>query len=467
MCERVRETQTIGLSSYTPVGCPHCSRNSAAENRGPRAAAETKFRRRLTGQPTLKVEEFPVSKAALHMQPGPTLIDDRVIQALAAPPMYHQGAEFAGVMDETCELLGHLYGTTTNIIVLPASGRGAIEAALASVDHAGRAFVVPTNGAFGRMMATIGRSIGMRVDELEYDSGKPFTASDIKVALARHDKPVLGVVHNETSTGMVNDLNGLADLVHRRNGLLLVDTVSSLGGAAIDVDGQGIDLCASATQKSVGAPPGLSFVAVSDRASSEIKGRTQPPLGYYLDLLRWWDQWLPHEQGGRLKSGYRRLPWSMPTNLVVALYQALELATTEGRTQRWDRHQRCGAGLRAAMATLGVRPVAAPGTESNTVSAFRVPRVDGNVLRQRLAQTHQVHLAGGMDHDANTVIRIAHMAESARPGPQLHTIAAITYELNVLGVQTTTDPARQFLKAWYAQPARDGAETDTFVGAIC
>lgn len=401
---------------------------------------------------TSNAQEFPMTAMALQMEPGPTLVDDRVIQALAAPPMYHQSAEFAQLMDETCELLKQIYGTGGEVVVLPASGRGAVESALARADPVDRPLVVPANGTFGRMMAAIGGSLGMRVVELKHDSGQPLAVRDIEAELDRHDRPVLGVVHNETSTGMVNDLAEYADLVHRRDGLLLVDAVSSLGGTAIDFDDLGIDLCASAAQKSVGAPPGLAFVAVSERARGEIEGRRRPPLGYYLDLLRWWDQWVPGEQGGRLKSGYRRLPWTMPTNLVVALRRALELTAEEGIEERWERHRRTGAGLRAAMAVLGMHPVAPPGAESSTVGAFRLPgSIDARTLRRRLAQRHRVHIAGGMDGDAATVIRIAHMAESARPGPQLHTIAAIAYELNALGVRAATDPTRDFLAAWCAE----------------
>ncbi len=141
----------------------------------------------------------------------------------------------------------------------------------------------------------------------------------------------------------------------------------------------------------------------------------------------------------------------MPTNLVVALRRALELTAEEGIEQRWDRHRRSGTGLRAAMAALGMRPVAPPGAESDTVGAFRLTGVDAPTLRRGLAQRHRVHIAGGMDGDAATVIRIAHMAESARPGPLLHTIAAIAHELNDLGVRVATDPTQEFLKAWCAE----------------
>ncbi|MEV0084516.1 alanine--glyoxylate aminotransferase family protein [Saccharopolyspora sp. NPDC050642] len=392
-----------------------------------------------------------MTAVALQMEPGPTLVDDRVIQALAAPPMYHQSADFADALDETCALLKQLYGTTDEVVVLPTSGRGAVESALASVDPIDRPLIVPTNGTFGRMMATVGQSLGMQVVELKHDSGARFALSDIKAELERHDRPILGIVHNETSTGMVNDLAEYVDLVHRRDGLMLVDAVSSLGGTAIDFDDLGVDLCASAAQKSVGAPPGVAFVAVSERALGEIGGRTRPPVGYYLDLLRWWDQWVPREKGGKLKSGYRRLPWTMPTNLVVALRRALELTAEEGVKERWERHRRSGAGLRAAMATLGMHPVAPSGTESNTVGAFRLPGVASPTLRRRLAQRHRVYIAGGLDGDASTVIRIAHMAESARPGPLLHTIAAIAYELNDLGIQAAADPTQEFLKVWHAE----------------
>lgn len=386
----------------------------------------------------------------VHLEPGPTIIDPRVVAALSAQPMYHQSPEFAAVTDEACDLLRSFYGTSGEVVMLPSSGRGAVEAALTSVDHVERTLVVPSNGTFARMMVTIGRSLGMRVIELAHRSGEILDRDRIAEEVARHERPILGVVHNETSTGMLNPLDGLADVVHGRDGLLLVDAVSSLGGTPVAMDFHDIDLCASTTQKSVGAPPGVGFVALSQRGIEAVESRAARE-GYYLHLRRWWDQWLPLDRGGRLASGYRRLPWTMPTNVVLALRTALRLAAGDQTAQTWERHRRIAESLRRAMRCIGVSPVAPPGYESPTVGAFRFDEMDVAELKRALARRHGVHIAAGMDDDATTVLRFAHMAESARPAPQLLMLTALTYELARSGGKIDgEDPAQVFQQFWFA-----------------
>ncbi|MEV5646736.1 aminotransferase class V-fold PLP-dependent enzyme [Nocardia sp. NPDC052254] len=386
----------------------------------------------------------------VHLEPGPTIIDPRVVAALSAQPMYHQSPEFAVLADETCDLLRSFYGTSGEVVMLPSSGRGAVEAALASVDHIGRTLVVPANGTFARMMATIGRSLGMHVVELAHRAGQILDRDRIAEEVARHDRPILGVVHNETSTGMLNPLDGLAEVVRGRDGLLVVDTVSSLGGTAVEMDRHDIDLCASTTQKAVGAPPGVGFVALGPRGIAAVESGAEGE-GHYLQLRRWWDQWVPLDRGGRLASGYRRLPWTMPTNVVVALHTALRLAAGEHVRGTWERHRRIAEALRAALRCLGASPVAAAGYESPTVSAFRFGDTDVLQLRRALAHRHGVHIATGMGDEATTVLRFAHMAESARPTPQLLMLTALTYELARSARCDGDDPAQVFQRFWFAQ----------------
>lgn len=390
-----------------------------------------------------------MSSGTLLMEPGPTMVDDRVIQALCTPVVYHQSPEFAQTMDEICERLRGIYGTRSgDVIILPASGRGALEAVLTSVREVGRPFVVPTNGTFGRMMATIGRSVGLDVTELRRKSGEVVPRAEIESTLKGCSRPILGIVHNETATGMVNELHGYAELVRQHDGLLVVDAVSSLGGAEFVTDDLGIDFCVSATQKSMGAPAGLSFVSVSGRGRNEIESRSDLHRGNYLDLRRWWDIWVSADHGGRLNSGYRRLPWTMPTHLAGALLRACELIDDEGLKQRWRRHQRIGEALRAGLRELGMTILAPSGSESDTVTAFTSAGLEAKEIRRRLDERYGVRLATGMDDDAQRVLRIAHMAETARPGPQVQTLAALAEELGGRSARLA-DPVHTFLDVWH------------------
>jgi alanine-glyoxylate transaminase/serine-glyoxylate transaminase/serine-pyruvate transaminase len=390
-----------------------------------------------------------VDATTLLMEPGPTQVDPRVIQTLCSPIVHHQSPAFITTVDAVAELLQRIYLTTGEVVVLPCSGRGAVEAVLTSVREPGGVFVVPTNGTFGRMMVAIGRSVGLKVVELPHESGEVIDRDVVLAELARHQAPILGIVHNETATGMVNDLSGYGAAVHAQGGLFLVDAVSSLAGTPIEVDGLDVDFCASASQKSVGALPGVAFVSVGERGRERLASRSAQPRGNYLDLQRWWDQWLPAERGGLLKSGYRRLPWSMPTHLVIALHRACELMFEEGLSARWDRHARTGAALRAALGELGLALVAPPGAESATVTAFYGNDVIGAAdLRTALGRDHGITVAGGMDVLGGKIIRVGHMAETARPGPQLQTLSAIVHEMARRGYSAKRSPIERYLEVW-------------------
>src|SRR5690606_26583972 len=145
------------------------------------------------------------------MEPGPTQVDTRVLQALAEPVIYHQSPAFVEIMDITCGQLQEIYGTTGEVVIIPSTGRGGMEAAIGSVREPGQTIVIPTNGAFSRMMANISRALGLNGVELKHGSGEKCCRAAIEEALSQHEKPLLGMVHNETSTGMVNDLSGYGD----------------------------------------------------------------------------------------------------------------------------------------------------------------------------------------------------------------------------------------------------------------
>lgn len=383
------------------------------------------------------------------MEPGPTQVDPRVIQAMCRPVVYHQSREFFETVDVVCEQLQRIYQTAGEIVVLPATGRGGIEAALGSVREPDQILVIPTNGSFGRMMANIGRAVGLNVVELPFGPGEPILRADVEEALGRYDKPILGIVHNETSTGMVNDISGYGAAVHRRGGLFVVDTVSSLGGVPVQTDLQEIDLCVSASQKSIGALAGLSFVSVSPRATEQFDQRSSLHRGMYLDLRRWWEMWLPTSRGGKLTSGYRRLPWSMPTHLVFALQVAAEVIFEEGLHARWSRHERAGVALRNALVELGLKPVPAAGWESATVTAmYGGDDLDVNDVRAALSERHGIGVAGGLDDLNGKIFRIGHMAETARFGPQVHVVSALAYELEQRGIKTGTYPIEALITSW-------------------
>jgi alanine-glyoxylate transaminase / serine-glyoxylate transaminase / serine-pyruvate transaminase len=381
------------------------------------------------------------------------MVDDRVIRAIARPAQHHLSESFARVVDHTCERLKRVFGTENEVVLLPATGRGGVEGAIASVHEPGRALLVPCNGSFGRMVAAIGRALGVEVITLEHGPQEPLRRDAIERALDEQDVGILAVVHCETSTGMLNDLEGLGDLAHAHGALFLVDAVSSLGGAPMHVDGIGIDLCVSAAQKAVGALGGTSFVTVSERARAALRERSEQARGSYLDLQRWWTQWLPLDRGGSLASGFRRLPWSMPTHPVFALEEACRiLVEEEGLDARVTRHQVAAAAVRETVCALGFRLFPPEGSASPTVTAFETPAdLPADELIASLRDRHGIVVAGGLDDLRGRIVRIGHMAETARPAPLLAAIAAIEHEGRRRGVIPPESECVQhrFLQAWH------------------
>lgn len=383
----------------------------------------------------------------LSMQPGPTIVDDRVIQSLASPVMHHLSPEFIEILEETCSVLKTIYGTTGEVVVLPSSGRGAVEASLTSIREEDRPLVVPVNGTFSRMMANIGKSLGMEVVVLPYDDGQVLPKHEIISELRKYNRPIFGMVHNDTSTGMVNDLGDYGDAVHKLGGLYLVDAVSSLGGTDIAMDQNGIDLCASASQKALGSLPGLGTVAMSARAKEALDARSDLPRGSYLDLQKWWNLWVRVEDGGRLASGYRRLPWSMPTHLVVALHRSCQLIQQEGIEEIFARHARAAKALRAALKALDLELPVGDAEASTTMTQLTSEKFELADVRQQLLRRHNIRVAGNLDTPSDSSMRIAHMAETARSGPLIQTLSALA-EVIYSETEVPTDPVRKFYEVW-------------------
>lgn len=361
----------------------------------------------------------------LLMEPGPTQVDPRVIQAMCSPPEHHLSNGFRATTDRVVEALRGVFLTTGEVVLLPSSGRGGIEAVVSSLDLGGRAMLVLSNGSFGSMMASIARRCGHEVVELIHPPDAPVPAEAVAEALGAHDIGLVGIVHCESSTGVLNDLAGLGALCHEAGALLLVDAVSSLGGTPLAMDALEIDFCVSATQKAIGSVTGLALVALSGPGTEAVLAAAGSTRSSYFNLARWWELWLPRERGGLLASGFRRFPFSMPVHPVYALEVALEVIAEEGLAQRLERHAAIAATFRNAMLELGIVLFGATAAHSPTVTALqRAPGVALSDVRRDLRERFGITVAGPMGVP-DAALRVGHMAESARTGPMLQTVAGI------------------------------------------
>lgn len=222
------------------------------------------------------------------MGPGPSDVHQRVLQAMANPVLGHLDPVFLSVMDDVMEMLRIMFRTSNRLTLpLSATGSAGMEAALCNMIETGDKAVIAINGYFGNRMADIASRCGADVRIVEYPWGKAVgpDLSALEAELKKHSKvKVLGVVHGETSTGVLNPLRELSDLAHRYDTLLIADAVTSLGGQDLEVDNWEVDVCYSGTQKCIGAPPGLSPITLGPRATQVLAARKSKVQSFYLNL---------------------------------------------------------------------------------------------------------------------------------------------------------------------------------------
>ncbi|HVG20989.1 MAG TPA: alanine--glyoxylate aminotransferase family protein, partial [Blastocatellia bacterium] len=296
--------------------------------------------------------------------PGPSPVDERVLSAMAAPVLGHLDPLFLRCMDDIQELLRYVFETENRVTIpISATGSAGMEAALVNVIEPGDEVVVCINGVFGeRMYDIVGRAGGTPI-AVRAEWGRAVGRDRIEDALDSCKPRALALVHAETSTGVLQDLTGLGDLAHSRGALLIVDAVTSLGGHAVGVDRNGIDICYSGTQKCLGAPPGLAPITFSERALELIRARRSKVQSWYLDITMVENYW----------GGNRTYHHTAPISMNYALREALRIVREEGLEARWRRHCLNHQALVAGIEAMGLRMSVAPEHRLWSLNAVRVP----------------------------------------------------------------------------------------------
>ena len=348
-----------------------------------------------------------MSTERLLLGPGPSNPYPEVMAALARPVLGHLDPEFLDLLDETGERLRAAF-KTANSLTLPISGTGSagMEACFVNLLEPGDPVIVGVNGLFGERMCEVARRVGAEVTRIDAPWGEALDPE--RLLDAQRQAPatrLVAVVHAETSTGVRNDIEPLAALADTDT-LLLVDTVTSLGGIALEVDGWAIDACYSGTQKCLGVPPGLAPVTFSDRARARMKGRTAPSQSWYLDL----------ELLDAYMGSARRYHHTAPVSMIYALHAGLGRLLDEGLEAAWARHAAVGAMLQDALVELGFELVAAEGHRLPELTTARLPAgLEEAPLRARLRDEFDIEVGGGLGPFAGTVWRIGLMGHGARP----------------------------------------------------
>ena len=352
------------------------------------------------------MKELQPSQKVL-LGPGPSTVHPRVLQALSLPVMGHLDPAFFQVMDDVCEMLRMVFHTT-NFMTVPISstGTGAMETACANIIEPGDSMLVCRNGYFGIRLADIAERCGATVHVMDTPWGKAVDPQMLKDELKkRPGLKAVGVVHAETSTGVLSDMKELVDVIHESGALAIVDAVTSLGGHEVRMDDWGIDVCYSATQKCLGAPPGLAPISLSPAAMDVVAKRPSKVQSFYFnlkDLEAYWNQ-------------TRAYHHTSPINMTYALREALRMMMEEGQKNRINRHARVAAALRAGAEALGLSLLAEEGHRLNPLTTLSIPEgIEDAKVRRALLNDYDIEIGGGLGEFASKAWRVGLMGESAR-----------------------------------------------------
>ena len=331
----------------------------------------------------------------LLLTPGPTILHRSVREALAGPQLSHDSPEFLRVLGELPEMVRRVVRSDSSAVALvTGSGTLGIEMALSSAVSRSDRVLVLESGYFGSRLAEIARRYAGSVDVLSAPLGRLVKSEEYRAVLEGGKYRAVLVAHVDTSTGLLWPLEEVARAARDAGSLLMVDGVSSVGGARLEMDRLGVDVLVTSSQKCLAAPPGVAIIAVAREALKELR----EPASLYMDLRRWIEV---TENPGKYLS-------TPAVNLFVALHRALEIVLDEGMDARWARHERNAAFLREEMSKRGMRTVAE--NPSPTVGVFDVGAgLDAVELRRRLYESDGIWIGVGVPPNRGRHVRIGHM----------------------------------------------------------
>ena len=332
--------------------------------------------------------------------PGPTPIPERVVRSASRPMINHRGPEFAALLRDVEEGLRWALKTENDVLIYPSSGTGGLEAAAVNLLSPGEKALFCAMGSFGDRWANIAEAFGADVVRLRVPSGEPIDPEDVERVLAENPEiTTVFVTHNETSTGVTNDIPAIAAVAKARGKLVAVDSVSGAGCLPLETDALQLDVVVTGSQKGWMAPPGVAMIAVNGAAFARAEATTTPR--WYFDFAR--------ERKYQQKSQTYSTP---AVSVLYALQEGLAMMREEGLEQVWARHARVGEMVRAGVEALGLRLLAAEGHRSDTVTAVHSPAADADGLKELLGALRSRHglvLAGGQDELQGRIFRIGHL----------------------------------------------------------
>ncbi len=330
------------------------------------------------------------------LTPGPTPIPDFVREALSRPIIHHRTPQFQAILKEAMEGLKYIFQTSRDVFILASSGTGAMEAAVANLVSPGDKVIVVEGGKFGERWREICQAYGANVISVPVEWGRAVRPEEITEALEKHpDAKVVFITHCETSTGIDTDVEKIAQVVSKSSAVLVVDAISSMGVSPLLMDQWQADVVVSGSQKGLMLPPGLGFIAVSEKAWKLVEEVKSPR--YYLDLRKY----------GKV-AGKPDTPFTPAVSLIVALREVIRFYKDQGIENLWAKYSRMAKAVRSAVEVMGLELFSQ--NPSNGVTAVKVPEgVDGAKLVKTMRDEYGVTVAGGQAHLKGKIFRMAHM----------------------------------------------------------
>jgi pyridoxamine---pyruvate transaminase len=381
-------------------------------------------------------DQFAIPGPRFNLTGGPTGATPATLAALGSPILNHLDPAFVSLYEQTAGLAREAFGTAETPVVLHGEGVVGLEAAAASAIGPHDVVLNLVSGVFGKGYGSWARRYAREVIEVEvsYDSAMP--PERVARALAhRPDVTVISVVHCETPSGTVNDIDAIAAIARQHGALLIVDSVSAFGGIRCDFAGWGDSLAVVAPQKCLGGPSGLSLLHVSEGAWARMEANPNAPRSSILSILDWRDAHLPS----------RPFPFTPSVSDIYGLRACLQQYLAEGPEAVRQRHQAAARATRAGFAGLGLELWAPdPATRSDTVTTVKLPDgLDEREVRKIALAQSGVLLSGGHGDLSGKLLRVGHMGPSAFPLSAVVAVTAVGRALRSLGVSASIGAATE------------------------
>ncbi len=363
----------------------------------------------------------------LILGPGPSSASPRVLRAMSQPIIGYLDPAYFDILDDVASMLARVFITNQTTMTVAGAGSAGMEAGLSSLLERGDKAIICVNGFFCERQILMCERLGIEVVRIESPYGEPVDPQQLEDALnANPDTKLVSAIHAETSAGVVQDIDTLSALAHDHDALFMTDVVTSLAGTPVEFDTWEVDYAYGGSQKCFAAPPGISPIAISDRALEHIRNRKTLPSSWYLDLSLIADYWGPDHIHHH----------TSPVSMMYGLREALALVHEEGLETRWRRHEKVAQALRAGLAALNLESPVNPDHLLNQLTVVSLPdNVDDGELRSALLNEYSIEVGRGLGQFAGKVIRIGLMGESCVPANVFALLSALEHILPRLGYE--------------------------------